>query len=126
MLGYSVAASMHPRSFKLSQKPKKVGHATTPAKGPAWPQTLALLFVFGLIVFAVTRQMYIDDVQTVSATRSNTAAPSAMPQSDQLEVNAAMLESLLSFDSKKKDPATTSLLANKYFANKQYADAADL
>jgi tetratricopeptide (TPR) repeat protein len=110
----------------LSHSPTNVGHATTLAKGPTWLQTLALLFVFGLIVFAVTRQMYVGDAQTVSATGSDTAAPSAMPQGDQLEIDTALLESLLSFDSKKKDPATMSLLANKYFANKQYAEAADL
>jgi Tfp pilus assembly protein PilF len=126
MLRYSVAASMHPRSFRLSQKQKNVEQATTPAKGPTWLQTLALLFVFGLIVFAVTRQMYVGDAQADAATGSDTASPSAMPQGDQLEMNTALLESLLSFDSKKKDPATMSLLANKYFANKQYAEAADL
>jgi len=126
MLRYSVAASIHPRSFKLNQKQKKVEQTTTPAKGPTWPQTYALLFVVGLTVFAVTREMYVGVVQTEAATRSNTVAPSAMPRSDQLEVNTAMLESLLSFDSTEKDPATMSLLANKYFANRQYAEAADL
>jgi tetratricopeptide (TPR) repeat protein len=110
----------------LSHSPKNVGHANTLAKGPTWLQTLALLIVFGLIVFAVTRQMYVSDAQTVSATGSDTAAPPAMPRGDQIEINPAVLDSLLSFDAKKKDPATMSLLANKYFANKQYAEAADL
>jgi Flp pilus assembly protein TadD len=110
----------------LSNGPTNTGHSTTPAKGPTWPQTLALLLVFGLIVFAVTRQMYAGDVQTVSATGSDTAAPSVMPRGDRLEVNTALLESLLSLDSKKKDPATMSLLANEHFANKRYAEAADL
>jgi tetratricopeptide (TPR) repeat protein len=110
----------------LSQIPKNAVNAKTLAKGPSWPQTLALLFVFGLIVFAVTRQMYIGDAQTVSAAASDTAAPSAMPQADQLQINTALLESVLLLDSKKKDPATMSQLANKYFANRQYAEAADL
>ena len=110
----------------MSHSPTDVGHATTLAKGPTWLQTLALLLVFGLIVFAVTRQMYIGDAQTVSATGSNSAAPSAMPQGDQFEIDTALVESLLSFDSKKEDPATMSLLANNYFANQQYAEAADL
>ena len=110
----------------MSHSQKNVGHVTTPAKGPTWLQTLALLLVFGLIVFAVTRQMYVGDAQTVTATGSDTATPSAMPKGNQLEMNTALLESVLSFDSKKKDPATMSLLANKYFANKQYAEAADL
>lgn len=110
----------------MSHSPTNVGHATTLAKGPTWLQTLALLFVFGLIVFAVTRQMYVGDAQTVSATGGDTAAPSAVPQGDQLVIDTALLESLLSFDSKKTDPATMSLLANEYFANKQYAEAADL
>jgi tetratricopeptide (TPR) repeat protein len=112
----------------LSQIPKNAVNAKSLAKGPSWPQTLALLFVFGLIVFAVTRQMYVGDAQTVSAAASDTAAPSAMPQpqGDQLQINTALLESVLLLDSKKKDPATMSQLANKYFANKQYAAAADL
>ncbi len=70
--------------------------------------------------------MYVGDVQTVSAARSDAAAPSAMPRGDQLEINPALLESLLLVDSNKQDPETMSLLANKYFANKQYAEAADL
>ena len=110
----------------MSQIPKNAVNAKTLAKGPSWPQTLALLFVFGLIVFAVTRQMYIGDAQTVSAAASDTAAPSAMPQADQLQINTALLESVLLLDAKKKDPATMSQLANKYFANRQYAEAADL
>ena len=110
----------------MSHNPTNVGHATTLAKGPTWLQTLALLLVFGVIVFAVTRQMYVGDAQTDAATRSDTAAPPAMPQGNQLEVSTGLLESLLSIDSKKKDPATMLLLANKYFANNQYAEAADL
>jgi tetratricopeptide (TPR) repeat protein len=110
----------------LSHSPTNVEHATTLAKGPTWLQTLALLFVFGLIVFAVTRQMYIGDAQTASATGSDTVAPSAMPQGDRFEIDTALVESLLSFDSKKQDPATMSLAADQYFANRQYAEAADL
>jgi cytochrome c-type biogenesis protein CcmH/NrfG len=37
-----------------------------------------------------------------------------------------MLETLLSSDSEQKDPATMSLLANEYFANGQFEEAADL
>jgi tetratricopeptide (TPR) repeat protein len=110
----------------LSHSPKNAKHTKTLAKGPTWLQTLALLSVFGLIVFAVTRQMYIGDIQTVSATANDTVAPSAMPQADQLQINTALLESVLLLDAKKKDPATMSQLANKYFANRQYAEAADL
>jgi len=110
----------------LSQSAKNAKHTKTLGKGPSWPQTLALLFVFGLIVFVVTREMYVDDAQTVSAAASDTAAPSAMPQADQLQINTALLESVLLLDAKKKDPATMSQLANKYFANRQYAEAADL
>ena len=110
----------------MSHSPKNAKHTKTLAKGPTWLQTLALLSVFGLIVFAVTRQMYVGDIQTVSATANDTVAPSAMPKADQLQINTALLESVLLLDSKKKDPATMSQLANKYFANRQYAEAADL
>ncbi len=110
----------------MSDSPTINGQSTTQAKGPTWIQTLVLLFVSGLIVFAVTRQIYLGDVQTDVTSRSDTAAPSPKPQDEQLEVNTAMLESLLSLDSNKNDPATMSLLANEYFANQQYAEAADL
>ena len=110
----------------MSQSPTKVGVAATLAKGPTWLQTLVLLFAFGLIVFAVTRQMYIGDTQRVSATGSDIAAPSAMPQGNKFEIDTALMDSLLSLDPKEKDPATMSLLANQYFANQQYAEAADL
>lgn len=110
----------------MSHSAKKVVHTAAPAKGPSWLQTFALLLVFGLIVFAVTRQMYAGNVQAVAATQGTTGTPSALPRSDQLQVNAAMLESLLSLDSKKNDPATMSLLANKYFANQQYVEAAEV
>ena len=110
----------------MNQSPNNIGHSTTPAKGPTWLQTLSLLLVFGLIVFAVTRQMYLGDAQTVSASGSDTTAPSAMSQGDQLEINTALLESLLSLDSKNKDPATMLRLADEYFANKQFAEAAEL
>ncbi len=110
----------------MNDNPKNSGQSAARAAGPTWLQVIALLLVFGAIVFAVARQMYIGDAQTVSAAGRGTAAPPAMPQRDKLEINTALMESLLSFDSKKKDPATMSLLANKYFANKQYVEAADL
>jgi tetratricopeptide (TPR) repeat protein len=110
----------------VSDSPAKKEHSTTRASGPTWLQTLVLLLISGVIVFAVTREMYLGDVQTVSASSRVPAAQSAMPRNDQLVVNTEMLESLLSLDSQQKDPATMSLLANQYFENRQYVEAADL
>jgi len=110
----------------VSNSPTTSKHSTARAKGPTWLQTLALLLISGVIVFAVTRQLYIGGVQTDSATSSQTEAPSAMPRDGQFVVDTAMLESLLSLDSQQKDPETMSLLANDYFANRQYEEAADL
>jgi len=110
----------------VSKRAKPAEHSAKRSTGPTWPQTFVLLLISGAIVFAVTRQMYVGEVQTDSATSRVSAAPTAAPRSDQLVVNTAMLETLLSSDSEQKDPATMSLLANEYFANGQYEEAADL
>ena len=110
----------------MSDSPKPAESSATRSSGPTWLQTFALLLVSGVIVFALTRQMYVGETHSDAASSRATAMPSAAPQSDQLVVNTAMLETLLSSDSEQKDPATMSLLANEYFANGQYEEAADL
>ncbi|MDH5621875.1 MAG: tetratricopeptide repeat protein [Gammaproteobacteria bacterium] len=94
-------------------------------QGPTWLQTLALMAITGVIVFAFTREMYLGDADRELVAGSDIAVPSAASP-DQLVVNTAMLESLLSIDSQQKDPATMSLLANQYFDNRRYEEAADL
>lgn len=111
---------------QVSNSPTTTEPATAQSRGPTWLQTLALLVISGVIVFAVTREMYVSDAQTTSASSSVAASSPAMPPNDQLVVNTDMLKSLLSPDSQQKDPATMSLLANQYFENRQYEEAADL
>jgi cytochrome c-type biogenesis protein CcmH/NrfG len=110
----------------VSDSPKSAESSATRNSGPTWLQTLALLLIASAIVFAVTRQMYVGVAPTDAATSSVSAAPAATPRNDQLVVNTAMLETLLSSDTRQKDPATMSLLANEYFANGQFEEAADL
>ena len=109
----------------MSKNPAKNKDSTPRRDGPGWPLTLALVTVTGVLVFAVTRQIYVGDATGESIAGRNTAMPSAASP-DQLVVNPAMLESLLSTDLNQKDPATMSLLANQYFDKRQYEEAADL
>ena len=78
-----------------------------------------------MLVFAITRETYRVDTERKPAAGSTLAIPPAV-SSNQLVVNPAMLESLLGPDETQKDPATISMLANQYFAQRQYAEAADL
>jgi len=109
----------------VSEKSTTKEHSTPRRGGPGWLLTLALVVLTGVIVFAFTREMYVGNTEKVSVAGGNMAVPSAASP-DQLVVNTAMLESLLSIDSQQKDPATMSLLANQYFDNRQYEEAADL
>lgn len=100
-------------------------HPKTRAQGLTWLQTLALVAITGVMVFAVTREMYAGKAVSESVAGNDTAMASTT-SSDQLIVNTAMLESLLKMNATQKDPETISLLANQYFDNRQYAEAADL
>jgi tetratricopeptide (TPR) repeat protein len=112
----------------LNISPQDDGQSTrrTGCHRPTWLQVLALLVVSGIIVFVVTRQMYDGKIQADLVGNNDTSMTSAKSEDGELEINTAMLESLLSLDSNENDPLTMSLLANEYFANKQYSEAADL
>ena len=82
--------------------------------------------VFGLVVFAITRQIYLHD-----ASNDNdfpiTLQPLASDWSDRvLQINPALLNAATQNRPTLQDPAEISRQANEYFANQQYSMAASL
>jgi tetratricopeptide (TPR) repeat protein len=109
----------------VNDSPGTNEHPEPRTQGPTWLQTLALLAITSVIVFGVTREMYTGTATSVPAAGDSTAMPSTTSP-DQLVVDTAMLDSLLKLDTQQKDTETMSLLANQYFDNRQYEEAADL
>jgi len=91
-----------------------------------WISFAVFQVVFGLAVFAVTRDYYIQDVETVSA------HPAALNQSAPVwpnritETQIARLSSPALSEPTLQDPVEISRRANEYFANRQYDRAADM
>lgn len=109
----------------MNDSPATNEHPKPRAQGPSWLQTLAMMAITGVIVFAVTRELYSGKAAGEAAASKSAAMPSTTSP-DQLVVDTAMLESLLKLDPEQKDPETMSMLANQYFDNRQYEQAADL
>ena len=80
--------------------------------------------IFGLAVFATTRHIYTDSA--FGSDSLDQAKQSAAVKDLTLDVSPAMLESLLGLEPDSPNPAAMSLLANEYFADKQYGKAAEL
>lgn len=91
-----------------------------------WVSMAVFQIVFGLAIFAITREHYMIDTNSV---REN---PAAMRQpgsewSDQIsDLKPALLDSLTSNPPTSKDPFEVSRQANEYFANEQYSMAVNL
>jgi len=82
--------------------------------------------VFGLSIFAITRQHYIDNPHNERASESIAREP-AFEWVDRIaDTQPAILESQGSGASALNDPVEISRLADENFANKQYARAANL
>ena len=86
----------------------------------------ALQIVFGLTVFAMTRQYYIQGADNVSADSSETGQPTFVWPDGQTEMNSTQLNSSTFNQSSVEDPVEVARQANEYFANQQYAKAAVL
>ncbi|KGJ98389.1 hypothetical protein ND16A_0698 [Thalassotalea sp. ND16A] len=82
--------------------------------------------VFGLVVFAITRQYYIDDSDKVSAAPLIDRQPTFSLPDLNREVYSAQLQPLPTNHPKIESPAEISRQANEFFANKQYSRAAQL
>ena len=90
-----------------------------------WILMVVFQVVFGLVVFAITRQIYILDSISDSEFPTTLGQPS-LEWSDRIsEINPAMLNSVTSNQPTIQDPVEISRQANEYFANKQYSMAAD-
>ena len=82
--------------------------------------------VFGLTVFTITRQYYIQDPDNISADSADIRQPAFVWPDGQTEMNSTQLNSSTFNQSPFEEPVEVSRQANEYFANKQYDKAVDL
>ena len=91
-----------------------------------WISLAAFQAVFGLAVFAITRDYYVHDANTVSA-QPSTAGRSALVWPDGItESDIAQLSSPAFGEPDLEDPVEISRQADEFFANRQYNKAADM
>ncbi|MDH3748243.1 MAG: tetratricopeptide repeat protein [Gammaproteobacteria bacterium] len=91
-----------------------------------WISMAVFQVVFGLAIFAITREFYIHDANPVSA---HPAQPdqSALTWSNGISAaDIARLSSSSVTEATTQDPAEISRQADEFFANKQYDRAAEL
>ncbi len=84
---------------------------------------LAFQIIFGLVVFVVTRNVYLKEPDNAP---SDIALSPSGESGQSLDVDPAMLRSLINLESNTVDPVSISLLANEYFEDGRYAEAAEL
>jgi Flp pilus assembly protein TadD len=82
--------------------------------------------VFGLTVFAITRQYYIQDSDNLSDEPTEISQPSFVWPDGMMETNPAQLNSSTFSQSTIEDPAEILRQADEYFTKKQYDKAAEL
>lgn len=92
-----------------------------------WISIIAFQVIFGLAVFAMTRQYYIEDSNKENADLSAIRQPSSKDQGRVTDTNSRSLIDSATFNRFiDKDPAELLRQANESFGNKQYTRAADL
>lgn len=89
------------------------------------PMTLFQV-VFGLTVFTITRQYYIQDSDNVSDNTTEIIQPAFVWPDSITETNPAQLNSSIFSQSIIENPAEISRQANEHFTKKQYDKAAEL
>ena len=89
------------------------------------PMTLFQV-VFGLTIFTITRQYYIQDSDNVSDNTTEIIQPAFVWPDSITETNPAQLNSSIFSQSTIENPAEISRQANEYFTKKQYDKAAEL
>ena len=82
--------------------------------------------VFGLTVFAITRQYYLQDSYNFSDEPTEISQPSFVWPDGIKETNPAQLSSSTFSQSTSEDPAEILRQADEYFSKKQYEKAAEL
>ncbi len=91
-----------------------------------WIPMTVFQVVFGLAVFAITRQYYIHDSDNVSARPTVIRQPSHLWPDRITETDQARFSSSTFSQSAIEDPVEISRQADEFFTKKQYDRAADL
>ena len=91
-----------------------------------WIPMAAFQVVFSLVVFAITRQYYIQDSDKVSIDPTEIKQPLAARPDRTAETNPTLINSSTFSLLTIKDPEEISRQADEFFANQQYDRAADL
>lgn len=91
-----------------------------------WISLAAFEIAFGLAVFAITRQFYLDDQAPVTTGRSLTNEAVTMRSDNITEADLAQFNLSVPAQSLPDDPIQISRQANEFFAGAQYEQAAIL
>ena len=90
-----------------------------------WTSIAVFQVLFGLAVFAITRDYYIQDVEPVRAHSSIIAQSAPAWPNNITEAEIARLSSSAPAEAPVQDPFEISRQADQFFANKQYDRAAE-
>ena len=90
-----------------------------------WIPMIAFQIVFGLSIFTITRQYYIQDLVDTGAAPSGTEQASIAMPSQSTSMNTS-LSNLMTFTPSPTDPVEIARLANEYFSLNQYDRAAEM
>ena len=91
-----------------------------------WISVGVFQVVFGLAVFAITREYYVHDTDNVSAPPATINQPALVWPNSITKTEIARLSSSSLSESTSKDPSEISRQADELFSNRQYDEAADL
>ncbi len=90
-----------------------------------WIPMIAFQIVFGLSIFTITRQYYIQDLVDTGAVPTGTEQASIAMPSQSTSMNTS-LSNLMTFTPSPTDPVEIARLANEYFSLSQYDRAAEM
>ena len=97
-----------------------------PKSKPFWMIMSVFQIIFGLVVFVVTRNVYLEDGRGTDNAPAGIALFPSGESGQSLYIDPTMLRSLVNLESNTVDPVSISLLANEYFEDGRYAEAAEL
>lgn len=90
-----------------------------------WIPMIAFQIVFGLSIFTITRQNYMQDLVDTGAAPTGTEQASIAMPSQSTSMNTS-LSNLMTFTPSPTDPVEIARLANEYFSLSQYDRAAEM
>ena len=91
-----------------------------------WISMTVFQIIFGLTVFATTRQYYINESNNLSADPTVIRQPLATSPESTIETNPTLINSSTFNQLTINDPVEISRQADEFFANRQYDRAAEL